>query len=429
MSSIKIIGGNKIKGEVLISGAKNSSMPIIIASILTNEQSILSNVPYVSDVTTLISLLTGAGSHITVIGEGGISKSLKIQTKNLNFDGEISLEASKIRASILLVGPALARNGHVKLLKPGGCNIGERKIDIHISGMKALGAEIIENNNYLELTTNGKKLKGAVIEMPSVSVGATENLLMAASLAEGETILKNVAIEPEIMDLIDFLNKMGAKITQEGERIFKIIGVDSLSGVSHEIIPDRIEGLTYGMLACATGGEVVLKNISRKYLGGGFEEIEKCGIAFEDLPSDYKFGSVRCYLKTGKINPISIETGAFPGFATDLQPQLSVLMLLAGGTSKITENIFENRFQHITYLEKMGANIAFEDSKTIVIHNSSELNGSVVEGTDLRACAALIMVGLIAKGETILRNAESVDRGYYHFVKNIANCGGKISRV
>jgi UDP-N-acetylglucosamine 1-carboxyvinyltransferase len=429
MVSIKINGGNKIQGEVLISGAKNSSMPIIIASTLTSELVVLNNVPHVSDVTTLLSLLIGASTKLSVVGGGLLAKTLKLQTQKINFENEVGLEASKIRTSVLLIGPALARNGYVKLLKPGGCDIGERKIDFHIEGMKAFGAEVLESEHYIELTTHGKKLKGTTIEMSGISVGATQNLLMAATLAEGETVIKNAAIEPEIEDLITFLNKMGAKITKEEGRVLKIVGVEKLDGCTHEIIPDRIEAITYGMLSCATGGEILLKNVSRKYLGGGIETLEKMGIFFEDIVSEYTFGSVRCYLKGGNIKPIEVETEAFPGFATDLQPQLSVLLLLASGVSKITENIFENRFQHIVYLQKMGANITFEGKKTIVIKNSQNLNGAIVEGTDLRACAALIMAGLLAKGETILRNAESVDRGYCKFVKNIANCGGEILRI
>lgn len=428
MVSIRIKGGKKISGEVLVSGAKNASMPIIIASVLTEKPVTLSNVPFVKDVTTLISLLMGVGMNVTMMGDGRLEKTIKFQTPSLNFGSKIGLEAGKIRTSVLLIGPGLARNGYVKLLKPGGCNIGERKIDFHIMGMKALGAEVLETEECIELTTNGKRLKGAVFTFPSVSVGATENLLMAAILAEGKTVLKNAAVEPEIEDLIAFLNKIGGKITKTGEREFTIEGVQNLSGGEHIVIPDRMEALTYAMIACVTKGEILLKNVSIKDLGGGVEMLERAGIEFRDEPSAYQFGSVHCKLKNGKINALEAQTEAYPGFATDLQPQLSVLMLLAEGGSSITENIFENRFQHVSHLIRMGAKIELEGRK-IIVHPSPILTGEVVEGTDLRACAALIMAGMIAKGETTLIHAESLDRGYYRFVKNIANCGGEIERI
>jgi UDP-N-acetylglucosamine 1-carboxyvinyltransferase len=429
MVKIRIKGGAKLNGEILISGGKNASMPIIIASTLISKPIILENIPFVSDVTTLLSLLTSIGTEITMIGDAKMPKTLKLETKKMEFTGEAGLEASKIRTSILLVGPALARNGYVKILKPGGCNIGERKIDYHILGMKALGAEVLETENYLELTTNGKKLKGATIKMPSVSVGATQNLIMAATLAEGKTIIQMAAVEPEIEDLINFLNSHGAQIEITGEREITIIGVLALKGGNYTIMPDRIEALTYAMMACATKGKVLLKNISIKYLKGGIETLTKIGMEFEDKPSSYFFGSVECRLKTGEIHPITLQTSAFPGFATDLQPQLSVLMLLADGVSEITENIFENRFKHIEHLQKMGAKIEFLQSNKIRIEPSPNLCGGDVQGTDLRACAALLMAGMISMGETILSNAESIDRGYYNFTRKLNSCGIVCNRI
>jgi UDP-N-acetylglucosamine 1-carboxyvinyltransferase len=430
MVKIRIKGGTKISGEVLISGGKNASMPIIIASSLSSKKIVLSNVPFVADVTTLISLLTNIGMEVTLLGDGRLPKTIEVQTKKMEFTGEIGLEASKIRTSVLLIGPALARNGYVKLLKPGGCDIGERKIDFHLDGMQKLGAKLLETEHYLELTTNGKRLKGAIVEMASVSVGATENLIMAGVLAEGKTVLRNCAIEPEIEDLVAFLNQIGAKIEFTGEREITIVGVDELKGGEYTIMPDRIEALTYGMMACATGGEILLKNISKKHLKGGVETLEKVGIEFKDeLLDGYPFGGVRCFLKDGTLKPIVVETSAYPGFATDLQPQLSVLMLLASGYSEITENIFEDRFKHVSHLVRMGAEIEFINKRKIRIKGGNvNLKGDSVQGTDLRACAALAMAGVIAKGETIILNAESIDRGYHNFVKNVNGCGGKAER-
>ncbi len=419
-----------LSGEVLISGGKNASMPIIIASILSNKKIILKNVPFVADVTTLISLLTNIGMEVRMLGDESLPKVIELQTKTMEFTGEVSLEASKIRTSILLIGPALARNGYVKLLKPGGCNIGERKIDFHLEGMKKLGAVLLETENHLELTTNGKKLQGAIIEIPSVSVGATENLIMAGVLAQGTTILRNCALEPEIEDLVKFLNQIGAKIQFTGEREITIIGVESLNGGEYTIMPDRIEALTYSMIACSTNGEILLKNISKMHLKGGVETLEKIGMEFTDEEiQGYPFGGVRCRLKDGTFKSIKVETSPYPGFATDLQPQLSVLMLLANGNSEITENIFEDRFKHVEHLIRMGADIEFINKKKILIKGGKlNLSGENVQGTDLRACAALAMAGILAKGETVITNAESIDRGYYKFVKNINGFGGKMQR-
>jgi UDP-N-acetylglucosamine 1-carboxyvinyltransferase len=427
MVKLRVKGQKKLGGEVLVSGGKNVSMPIIIASTLSKEKIKLHNIPFVSDVTTLISLLASIGMEICIVGESQNPKTIEVQTKKMQFTGEIGIEATKIRTSVLLIGPALAINGYIKLAKPGGCNIGERKIDFHIEGMKKLGAKEIETDEFIELTTEGKRLKGAVVKMPNVSVGATENLIMAGVLAEGTTILQNCAVEPEIEDLINFLNHIGAKIKFTGERELTITGVESLSGGEYTIMPDRIEALTYSVIACATGGEILLKNISKKHLKGGVEVFEKAGLEFVDEKSEYFFGSVRARLK-GKIMPVSVETAVYPGFATDLQPQLSVLMTLADGVSEITENIFENRFQHINHLKNMGAEIEFLSPKKVKIIGGKTLKGNIVQGTDLRACASLAMAGLLAEGESVILGAESVDRGYNNFVRNIANLGGDIER-
>lgn len=429
MVHLRIKGGNKISGEVLISGAKNSSMPILISSILTKEEVILHNVPYVSDVTNLISLLINLQTRVSLISPSRIGKSVSLTTARLANNVDFSTEASKIRTSVLLMGPSLARNGYFRLFKPGGCNIGERKIDLHVMGMKLLGAEVNETENYIEFTTHGKPLKGNIITFPLVSVGATQNVIMAATLAQGETIIQNAAIEPEIEDLILFLNKMGAKISKISEREIKIIGVKELFGTEYTIMPDRIEALTYVMIAVATGGnELILKNVSLKYFGDVINTLKTIGVELDDVTlPQYHFGGV--LLKpTKELLSTSVETAPFPGFATDLQPLFMVLMLRANGQSEIVENIFENRFQHIPFLKKMGADIDYIGSKAI-IRQTKNLIGSEVEGTDLRACAALAMAGLMAEGETIVRNIESLDRGYYNFVKNIINCGGVLERI
>jgi UDP-N-acetylglucosamine 1-carboxyvinyltransferase len=429
MVKLRITGKKKLSGEILVSGGKNASMPIIIASLLSKKEITLNNIPFVKDVTTLLSLLRSVGMDVMLLGDSELPKTLVLSTPDIVFQSDAGVEADKIRTSILLIGPALARNGYVKLLKPGGCKIGERKIDFHIAGMKQLGAEVLETDKFVELTTHGKKLKGAVIKMPNVSVGATENLIMAGVLAEGKTVLQNAAIEPEVTDLINFLNQMGAKIKITGEREIAIEGVLELGGGNYIIMPDRIEALTYAMAVCATGGSVLLKNISKNYLKGGIELLEKIGIKFTDMPSKYHFGAVQCELLNGRLSPVEMQTEAYPGFATDLQPQLSVLMLLADGKSEITETIFENRFQHIEHLIKMGGNIGFLKHDKVVIQKTNTLKGIEVFGTDLRACAALAMAGLLADGETIILNAESIDRGYYNFARNLIGCGANIERI
>lgn len=428
MANLRVTGGHKISGEILISGAKNSSMPILVASTLIKGAVTLSNIPYVKDVTTLLSLLSSIGTKISILGDTPVSKTLRLQTENLLNISEINPEANKIRTSVLLMGACLTRNGYFKLSKPGGCNIGERKIDFHISGMKALGAHVIETETFLELTTYGKRLCGAEITFPNISVGATENIIMAAVLAKGSTILRNVAVEPEIQDLICFLKKAGAKISENIEkREITIEGVDELHESEHYIIPDRVEALTYILMSAATEGELVLKNVSVENLGPVVQILKEIGISIQDVDSEYHFGSVAsCNVK--QISPFNIETAPFPGFATDLQPQMMVLLLKANGISEITENIFENRFQHVHHLNKMGANIQCNGRKAI-IENANNLIGGEVEGTDLRACAALTMAGLIASGETIIKNIENLDRGYYNFTRNISNCGGILQRL
>lgn len=427
MTHLKIKGGKKISGDILISGAKNSSMPILISSLLTKEPVVLHNVPYVTDIITLLSLQSSIGTQISLLGESPMPKTIRVITPEILNANDLISENSKIRTSVLLMGPSLARNGYFKLFTPGGCNIGERKIDFHIAGMQALGAQVTESSNYLELSTNGKRLEGTTFTFPSVSVGATQNMIIASALANGITILKNCAMEPEIGDLIKFLNKIGGNISFNAKREIIIEGVPELHGGEYIIMPDRIEALTYIMIAAITGGKMTLKNISMEALDGILPTLEKIGIKIESQPSNFFFNSIEVH-SIDKISPISIETAPFPGLATDLQPLIMVLMLKANGISTITENIFENRFQHVPYLEKMGANVSY-CGKTIEIKGNQSLKGAEVEGTDLRACAALAMAGLAATGETIIKSVEKLDRGYYNFVKNIINCGGMIERI
>ena len=430
MKTLIINGGRKLKGDIAISGAKNSSMKIIIASILSSQPILLHNIPYVSDVVTLLQILQTIGVKLSVNGNYTINPSKTIEIHSPELKSEITdyMLTNKIRTSILMLGPLLARNGYVKISKPGGCNIGERKIDLHIMAMKRLGATIIETNDYVEATTNGKRLKGAEIVFPQISVGATENAIMASVIAEGNTTLKNIAIEPEIDDLILFLNKLGAKITKTGERELFIQGVETLGTTEHSIMPDRIEAATYALAAAITNGQIILHHCSIKVFDNIIGILSNIGVEIKPFVSKDHVEGVVITRSEKNLSPIEIQTNPYPYFPTDLQPQLMALMAITHGTSIITENIFEDRMQHVAEFNKLGANIELQGKKAI-IRGVESLHGGTVFGTDLRATAALALCGLVANGTVTIENAYYIDRGYQNFARNLSRCGADVKIV
>ena len=407
-----------LKGDIYIEGAKNSCLPILAACILSNGNVIIKRVPFLSDINIMCNLLKEIG--ITV-NKDLINKTLNINTKNI-FNKQVSYElVKKIRASFLLAGPLLARFGKVSIQMPGGCAIGVRPIDLHLKGFKALGAEIIQEHGVIEINAkNG--LIGTEIYLDFPSVGATENIIMASVLAKGETIVSNCATEPEIVDLIEFLNKMGAKIEGGGTETIKIKGVDSLNNCTHTIIPDRIEAGTFLVLGAATKGEINIFNINCEHLKAITSKLKEINVDIEE-----KDNLIKVYSKNIFKN-VDIKTMPYPGFPTDMQPQFMSLMSIVNGTSIINETIFENRFMHASELSLMGANIKVEGSSAI-ISGVEKITGSKVKATDLRAGAALIIAGLCAEGVTGISDIFHIERGYYNIEEKLKNIGAKIKKI
>ena len=407
-----------LKGDIYIEGAKNSCLPILAACILSNGNVIIKRVPFLSDINIMCNLLKEIG--ITV-NKDLINKTLNINTKNI-FNKQVSYElVKKIRASFLLAGPLLARFGKVSIQMPGGCAIGVRPIDLHLKGFKALGAEIIQEHGVIEINAkNG--LIGTEIYLDFPSVGATENIIMASVLAKGETIVSNCATEPEIVDLIEFLNKMGAKIEGGGTETIKIKGVDSLNNCTHTIIPDRIEAGTFLVLGAATKGEINIFNINCEHLKAITSKLKEINVDIEE-----KDNLIKVYSKNIFKN-VDIKTMPYPGFPTDMQPQFMSLMSIVNGTSIINETIFENRFMHASELSLMGANIKVEGSSAI-ISGVEKITGSKVKATDLRAGAALIIAGLCAEGVTEISDIYHIERGYYNIEEKLKNIGAKIKKI
>lgn len=418
MEEIIVQGGSRLEGTVRVEGAKNAVLPILAASILASEgQTHLSNVPVLSDVFTMNELLT----------------NIKVTTNFNELTNEMTLDASgkvltmadydfvsKMRASIVVMGPMLARYGHARVAMPGGCAIGTRPIDLHLKGFKALGAEITTTAGYVEATAD--RLVGTEIYLDFPSVGATENIMMAAVMAEGVTILENVAREPEIVDLADFLNAMGAKISGAGSETIRIEGVDKLIGVTHSIIPDRIEAGTFMVAAAVTQGDVVIEGAIAKHNKPLINKLQEMGTIFE-----FYEDSVRV-IGPSRLKATDIKTMPYPGFPTDMQAQMSIAQLLADGDSALNETVFENRFMHFEELRRMSAQFKIE-RQTVVMYGPSDLSGAQVKATDLRAAAALIIAGLCAKGLTRVSELKYLDRGYYQFHDKLAGLGANIERV
>jgi UDP-N-acetylglucosamine 1-carboxyvinyltransferase len=418
MEKIRILGNQnlRLKGKVRISGAKNAVLPAIAASLLTKEKIRLKNIPRVKDVRTILTLMNELGASASIK-----KNSLTIQVKEVKSDQASYDLVQAMRASILVLGPLLARYGKAIVALPGGCAIGSRPIDLHIHGLEKLGASISLEHGYIQAEAN--KLHGAEIEFEKKTVGGTENLIMAACLALGETVLKNCAREPEISNLCELLVKMGGRIDGIGEETMRIKGVSELGGATHEIIPDRIEAGTFLVASALTRGDIVLTNIKPEHLDTVIEKLKYSGTQIEQL-NDH---SLRV-IGSEEIRPQDTTTSPYPGFPTDMQAQFIVLMTQASGTSIITETIFDRRYSHINELLRLGANIEVFGDKAIV-KGKTPLSGAETIATDLRASASLVLAGLIASGETIINEVEHLDRGYENLEDKLKSLGAKIERI
>ena len=426
MDKIKIRGGKKLEGKIYISGAKNAALPLICASLLTDETVTLTNMPMLSDITAMNALLKELGTDIDEFDDfvnGHNTKTYSYRTKEFK-----SLIAPydfvrKMRASYYVLGPLLAREGHIELSLPGGCAIGARPMDIHLSALEQMGVKIEIKQGYVYGDIEGR-LKGAHIIFRVASVGATCNILMAATLAEGTTVIENAAKEPEIGDLIDLLNAMGAKIEGKDTSVLTIQGVEKLHGAQHKVIPDRIEAGSYAVAAAITRGRIELINAQAATLQTPIKVLRDMGVDVEEKPN-----SIVVDARDKVLWGQDIMTDYYPGFPTDLQAQFMALMLTAKGASMITENIWENRFMHVPELMRMGANINVHGHASAIVRGVKQLSGAPVMATDLRASFALILAGLVAEGETIVNRVYHLDRGYEHLEEKLKGVGADIERI
>lgn len=418
MEKLIVKGGNRLVGAVKTSGAKNAVLPIIAASILGTTPSHLDEVPMLEDVHTISEVLKCLGLAVKCSPEKNV---LDIDSTSItSYEAPYELVRT-MRASFLVMGPLLARIGKARISMPGGCAIGARPIDIHLKGFEALGVKIEQGHGYIEASAP-EGLKGTSIYFDFPSVGATENIMMAASLAEGTTILENAAEEPEIVDLANYLNKMGAKIRGAGTDTIRIEGVDKLHGADYTIIPDRIEAGTYMIAAAMTGGDVVVENVLPEHQKPLIAKLREAGAVVEE-----DIDKVRVIGKN-PLKAVSIKTLPYPGFPTDMQAQMMAMMVIAEGRSKVTETVFENRFMHVVELNRMGAQISTE-GRSAVIDGPCKLTGCDVRATDLRAGAAMILAGLVAEGTTRIGDLHHIDRGYENIVAKLKNLGADIERV
>jgi len=405
-----------LKGEIEIGGAKNAVLPVIAATILTGQSCTIANVPKLSDVEYMCNLTDSLGGQHTWCGN-----ALQIDTTDINSQEAAYEWVGKLRASFLVMGPLLARFGTAKVSLPGGCAIGSRPIDLHLKGMAALGAEVDHSHGYVTVTA--QKLTGAKIYLDFPSVGATENIMMAATLASGQTILENCAVEPEIVDLANFLNAAGAEIRGAGTDTIKINGVKTLHGTSHTIIPDRIEAGTFMVAAAITRGDILLTNVVSDHLKPIIAKLKEANVCVEENET-----GIRVWCEPGQqLIAADIKTLPYPGFPTDMQAQFMALMSIAHGTSIITETVFENRFMQVGELKRMGADIKIE-SRSAVVEGIPQLAGAQVTASDLRAGAALVLAALCATGETEIHGIHHIDRGYYGLEKQLNKLGAKIRR-
>ncbi|WP_210619796.1 UDP-N-acetylglucosamine 1-carboxyvinyltransferase [Mammaliicoccus lentus] len=419
MDKIVVKGGKRLEGTVVVEGAKNAVLPILTATLLPSEgQSVLTNVPKLSDVDTINNVLTHLNAEIEYEAD---NNTVKVDSSN-----PLKIEApyeyvSKMRASILVMGPLLAREGHARVALPGGCAIGSRPIEQHLKGFEALGAEIELHNGFIEATTpNG--LKGSKIYLDFPSVGATQNIMMAAVLADGKTEIQNVAREPEIVDLANYLNEMGAQVHGAGTDTIKIIGVDYLVGAEHSIIPDRIEAGTFMIAGAITRGNINVIGAIREHMSSLVSKLEEAGVQIKEIKDGLNIQV------PGEIKAIDVKTMPHPGFPTDMQSQIMALLLTANGTSKITETVFENRFMHVEEFKRMNADI-FINGRSAMITGHDNLQGADVKATDLRAGAALILAGLVSDGYTNVTELKHLDRGYVDFHGKLKMLGADVERI
>ncbi|HFE5305681.1 TPA: UDP-N-acetylglucosamine 1-carboxyvinyltransferase [Staphylococcus aureus] len=419
MDKIVIKGGNKLTGEVKVEGAKNAVLPILTASLLASDKpSKLVNVPALSDVETINNVLTTLNADVTYKKDE--NAVVVDATKTLNEEAPYEY-VSKMRASILVMGPLLARLGHAIVALPGGCAIGSRPIEQHIKGFEALGAEIhLENGNIYANAKDG--LKGTSIHLDFPSVGATQNIIMAASLAKGKTLIENAAKEPEIVDLANYINEMGGRITGAGTDTITINGVESLHGVEHAIIPDRIEAGTLLIAGAITRGDIFVRGAIKEHMASLVYKLEEMGVELE-----YQEDGIRVRAE-GDLQPVDIKTLPHPGFPTDMQSQMMALLLTANGHKVVTETVFENRFMHVAEFKRMNANINVE-GRSAKLEGKSQLQGAQVKATDLRAAAALILAGLVADGKTSVIELTHLDRGYVDLHGKLKQLGADIERI
>jgi UDP-N-acetylglucosamine 1-carboxyvinyltransferase len=418
MDRIRIRGGRPLSGEIRVGGAKNAALPLMVAGLLTDQRLVLSNVPRLADVQTMTLLLQQHGIAVDRITNEGRTLSLGGAITNTEAPYDI---VRKMRASFLVIGPLLARVGEARVSLPGGCGIGARPIDLHLKGLEQLGARILLQGGYIDARVDGR-LKGATIVFPFVSVGATENLLMAACLAEGRTVLANAAREPEIGDLAAGLVAMGARIEGIGSDKLTIEGVETLHGAEHAIIPDRIETGSYACAAAISGGSVFLRDARLDHLGATVRILREAGVDIVERADGLMIRRVN------GLRGADVMTEPYPGFPTDMQAQYMALMSVAEGASMVTETIFENRFMHVSELNRMGARINVHGASAIV-RGVPSLSGAPVMATDLRASLSLILAGLAAQGETMVNRVYHLDRGYEAVEQKLAACGADIERI
>ena len=426
MDRIRIQGGQPLSGTIQIGGAKNAALPLMAASLLTSETLCLSNLPHLADITTMVHLLSELGVEISMNGDapngGHVSRVFGLSAKEPEDKTAPYELVRRMRASVLVLGPLLARWGEAKVSLPGGCAIGTRPVDLHLEGFKALGAEIELEEGYIQASApNG--LKGARVVFPSVSVGATENVLMAASLAEGETTIANAAREPEIADLAHCLQTMGAEIEGIGTDTLTVTGKSSLQGGDYQVIPDRIETGSYAVAAAITGGDITLTGTKLELVDAVADVLVRAGAEVSETDD-----GVRITRTNGGIKGVDVMTEPYPGFPTDMQAQLMALLTVSEGASMITETIFENRFMHVPELCRMGADINVHGASAIV-RGVEKLSGAELMATDLRASISLVLAALAADGETIVNRVYHLDRGYERVEDKLAACGADIERL
>jgi UDP-N-acetylglucosamine 1-carboxyvinyltransferase len=426
MDRIRIVGGHRLEGKIPISGAKNAALPLMIASLLTPDRLTLKNVPNLADVNLLARILRNHGVDHSVDGKRAgvmhLGETFHLTARDIVDTTAPYDMVSRMRASFWVLGPLVARVGEARVSMPGGCAIGTRPVDMHLMGLKALGAEIDIDGGYV-VARAPSRLKGGRVTFPKVTVGGTHNVLMAAALAKGETVIENAAREPEVADVARCLVKMGAVIEGIGTETLHIQGRERLEGAVHTVLPDRIETGTYAMAVAATGGDIVLEGARPELLSSVLGAISDTGVAVSEVE-----GGVRIARNGAALEPINVQTQPYPGFPTDLQAQLMALMTTARGTSQIRETIFENRFMHVQELARLGADIKLQGD-TATVSGVKNLRGAQVMATDLRASVSLVIAGLIARGETTINRVYHLDRGFERLEQKLAQCGAEIERL